>query len=64
MKISLKSFQKWSENQWKWSSGGDWRASWSQDGAQERQEELQEGPLWPTWRQDEPTWLENGDPNP
>ena len=23
---------------------------------------LQEGPGWPTWRQDGPTWLENGIP--
>ena len=43
---------------------GAWGASWSQDGAQERQEELQEGRWWPTWRQDGPTWLENGVPNP
>ena len=63
-------FEKISENWWKWRSVevleapfGTWAASWSQDGAQDRQEEPQEAPRQPTWRQDWPTWLQDGVPN-
>ena len=51
-------------------SGGVWEApgdalaaSWSQDGAQDRQDEPQETTRRPTWRQNGPTWLQDGVPN-
>ena len=36
--------------------GATCRASWGQDGTQDRQKEPQEAQRWPTWRQDEPRW--------